>query len=335
MAEDKVTSALLEKISRRWPLDRWSGLTVVVGCSGGADSTALVLALKELKPKETSLVVAHFNHGLRGAESDGDEAFVEDLARQSNLEFHTGRRSDRSLKSDESALREMRYSFLEELALRIGARYVVLGHTADDSVETTLHNLIRGTGLQGLAGIPPHRDLGCELVLVRPMIDVWRTEVEAFMNACGQSYRTDSSNASNVFTRNRIRRHLMSFLVNEFGESTRTAILRAGRHAAEASDYLHEQAINWLDKAIDTFQKDTIVLHGYEALCDVPWPVVQRGLVECWNRQVWPLQSMTAAHWDRLREIWEMSAGESNSIDLPGKIRMESSGGNWWFTRES
>src|SRR5262245_53440501 len=151
-----MSAALLDKLTPAWPPERWRDVTALVAVSGGADSVALLRALLEIRTSgDGRLIVAHYNHRLRGAESDADQAFVESLASQLGLEMITGS-APTLLQADtaEATLRELRYSFLAQAANRAGARYIVTAHTADDQVETVLHNVLRGTGLAGLAGIP-------------------------------------------------------------------------------------------------------------------------------------------------------------------------------------
>lgn len=325
---------ILRKIQERWPVDRWGGLTVLIGCSGGADSTALVRALHELKPSDTTLLVGHFNHRLRGLESDADEAFVVDLAAGLGLECCVERvDSDASNFSDEASLRELRYAFLERTAARSGARYVAVAHTADDGVETTLHNLIRGTGLKGLAGIAPYRDLGSDLVLIRPMLDLWRNEVEEYLRLLKQAFRVDSSNLGVNYTRNRIRHQLIPIIEAEFGLQSRPAVRQLSLHAAEVQDYLAKQGAAWLNQRLEERSANRVRMAGDVTQPD-DWPAIQSGLVELWHRMRWPLQGMTAVHWKRVRQSLENDRAKPTVIELPGKIKMSWSGDEWWIERE-
>lgn len=136
---------------------RLGPLPGVAAVSGGADSVALVRALHQVGGRP--LTVAHFDHGLRGADSDADAAFVLDLAAQLSLPFRLGRGKLGSVPGVEAEARRQRYAFFAEVAAEAGADWVAVGHTADDQAETVLHRLIRGTGLHGLRGmgaIRPH-----------------------------------------------------------------------------------------------------------------------------------------------------------------------------------
>ncbi len=328
-----MTIALLEKLVQRWPIDRWQNLTIVVGCSGGADSVALTRALFELKPSSTTLVLAHYNHCLRGAESHADQAFVESLASELGLICKLeSAGSESNSTSDESTLRDRRYDFLGRLAGEMGARYVAIAHTADDRVETTLHNLIRGTGLKGLAGIPPYRDLGSDFVLIRPIIDVWRSEVETYLQQRNQSFRQDSSNFKDDYTRNRIRNQLIPLITENFSAQAKQAIHRTSLIVEEAHETLDELGQSWLNEAIEC-QSLEMVLLKRPATTRLSWPVLQLALVTLWKQKNWPLQAMSNNHWALIRDLWENPTGDVTTIELPGKIKLSSMVDFWRFER--
>ena len=183
------------------------GDTVICAVSGGADSVALLFALYLLKEKlAIRLEAAHFNHHLRGEESLRDAAFVRDFCSRYEIPLHLGEGEIRPGKKGlEAAAREARYAFLNGLDGKIAT-----AHTADDNAETLLLHLIRGTGLKGLGGITPVSGK-----IIRPMLTVTREDVEAFLNEYYVNHIEDSSNASDVFLRNRIRHHVMPLLKNE------------------------------------------------------------------------------------------------------------------------
>ena len=334
--------ALTQKLLERWPRERWRGLTIVVGCSGGADSTALLLALEELRPADTTLIAAHFNHRLRGRESDDDQLFVESLAQRLGCRFVSnhlpspgddlGESSAGPRPRDEASLREARYAFLTRVAAESGARYVAVAHTADDSVETTLHHLVRGTGLRGLAGIRPYRSLNEDLVLIRPLLGVWRWEVEDYLGKRGQAFREDSSNRQTDYTRNRLRHRLLPVVVEEFGESAKAAIYRSSLILAEVADWLAIQADDYLARVIREEGPERVQL-SLAGSPTVPWPVVQQALVTLWRRQGWPLQAMSCDHWLQLRKGWENPKGASWTIVLPGRIKLAVVGQHWSLER--
>ena len=183
------------------------GDKVVCAVSGGADSIALLFALYLLSRQlEISLSAAHFNHGLRGDESDRDESFVRQLCERLDIPLYVGAESVVAGKKGlEAAARDARYGFFNTLPGKIAT-----AHTADDNAETVLMHLVRGTGLKGLGGISPVNGR-----LIRPMLSVTRPEVLAFLHEYNLSYVTDSSNETDCFMRNRLRHHVMPILQQE------------------------------------------------------------------------------------------------------------------------
>lgn len=184
------------------------GDRIAVGVSGGADSVALLRFLAALRPQfGWDLVVCHIHHGLRGAEADRDECFVRALAEQLGLPCAVSRIDAAALAlrdhiSVEEAGRMARYAFFAQTAGEGG--HIATAHTLDDSIETVLMNLVRGTGLRGLCGIPRIRGN-----IVRPLLDCTRAEVEDYLGALGQPYCTDSTNLTDDYTRNRIRHDIL------------------------------------------------------------------------------------------------------------------------------
>ena len=183
------------------------GDAVVCAVSGGADSVALLFGLYLLKDKlKIRLSAAHFNHGLRGDESDADEAFVRRFCEQYDIALACGRAQVKPGKKGlEAAARDARYAFLRSLPGRIAT-----AHTADDNAETVLMHLVRGTGLKGLGGIAPVNGN-----IVRPMLEVTREDVLAFIAEYNLSYVTDSSNETDLFLRNRLRHTVLPLLKQE------------------------------------------------------------------------------------------------------------------------
>lgn len=184
------------------------GDRIAVGVSGGADSVALLRFLAALRPQfGWDLVVCHIHHGLRGAEADRDECFVRALAEQLGLPCAVSRIDAAALAlrdhiSVEEAGRMARYAFFAQTAGEGGR--IATAHTLDDSIETVLMNLVRGTGLRGLCGIPRIRGN-----IVRPLLDCTRAEVEDYLGTLGQPYCTDSTNLTDDYTRNRIRHDIL------------------------------------------------------------------------------------------------------------------------------
>lgn len=205
-----------------------AGDTVICAVSGGADSVALLFGMYLLKDKlNIRLEAAHFNHGLRADESLRDEAFVKNLCARYDIRLHIGRENVQPGKKGlEAAARNARYNFLKTLQGKIAT-----AHTADDNAETVLMHMLRGTGLKGLGGITPNAD-----GLIRPMLNVTRDDVIAFLEEYHLSFVTDSSNESDRFLRNRVRHHVMPLLHKEnpqFADSISQMALRLRQDETE------------------------------------------------------------------------------------------------------
>ncbi len=304
---------------------------VVAAVSGGADSVALLRALREAG---CDVVVAHVNHQLRGAESDADEAFVSDLARALDVPFHSTRLAIPQNENLEAAARRLRYEWLEEIAGATGT--IATGHTADDQAETVLHRMIRGTGLQGLRGIVaikfsrdaessersavghPHMTvshsinsrpaLGSEDSasrlngrVVRPMLAVTRNDVLEYLHALGQPFRIDSSNADPRFTRNRIRQELLP-LLRSFNPEIVSVLGRLAEQASEAFDFVEGEAMRLLSIA-ERPRAGAMLIFDKAALETVS-PLFVRELFRLvWRRENWPMNAMTFDHWNRLANL--------------------------------
>ena len=196
----------LREFSRQQDLIR-PGDKIVCAVSGGADSMALLWALFLLKEEwDLDISAAHFNHRLRGAESDRDEAFVREFCAGYKIPLHVGSGTIiPGKKGLEAAARDARYAFLRTLSGKIAT-----AHTADDNAETLLMHLVRGTGLKGLGGIMPQNGN-----VIRPMLSITRREIEDFLAEYAVDHITDSSNDGDDFLRNRIRHHVMPLLKEE------------------------------------------------------------------------------------------------------------------------
>ncbi|MCX5850399.1 MAG: tRNA lysidine(34) synthetase TilS [Deltaproteobacteria bacterium] len=192
------------------------GEHVVVAISGGPDSTALLTALVSIAKKmDLSLIAAHFNHGLRGEESDEDEKFSYELTKKLGLVFVSGKMDQKKGAkgvSPEDYYRRQRYSFLNKVAEDYHAQKIALGHNLQDQAETVLLNILRGSGLEGLRGFLPMRDEK----FIRPLIETSRQEIIFFLNKARIPYRQDSSNEDKKYLRNQIRAELIPYLKEKF-----------------------------------------------------------------------------------------------------------------------
>jgi tRNA(Ile)-lysidine synthase len=231
------------RLSRDFPLNG----RYLIGVSGGRDSIALLHSLGEIGFK--NLVVCHLNHQLRGRSSNADARFVEKLAAKYDLEAEIGSANVRALASKrktsiETAGREARYRFFAKTAKRRKSKTIFLAHHADDLVETFLINLFRGAGAAGLSGmrnVSTHRIGDVNLIVVRPLLGVWRQEIDSYLREHRIKFREDASNKNLNSLRNRIRHRIIPFLEKALGRNIRLAIWRAAAIAGEEEDWMDGQ----------------------------------------------------------------------------------------------
>lgn len=187
-----------------------AGDHVLVAVSGGVDSCVMLHLFNLLKNKfEIKLTVSHINHKLRGKDSDLDEEFVRNMALKYGLKFKCRRIKSKSLKGNvQSAARDNRYKMLSDIAKEVGANKIAFAHNKNDQAETVLLNLVRGSGLDGLSGMPSTRALESGISIVRPMMLFTRAEILRFAKDKKIRYREDATNATTKYSRNRLR-HLV------------------------------------------------------------------------------------------------------------------------------
>lgn len=213
----------------------------IVALSGGADSVALLwVLLQEGRP----CIAAHCNFGLRGEESDRDQAFVEDLCRRLDVplrvkHFDTAAEAAGTGESIEMACRRLRYAWFEELRQSVGAETIAVGHNRDDQVETFFLNLLRGSGSHGLRGMRTRRGH-----IERPLLGMWRSEIEALLQRDGLPHIEDSSNATDDYTRNRIRHHILPAL-RQVSPNAPDGVLRSMAILADEDDRLEQSGDLW------------------------------------------------------------------------------------------
>ncbi|MDR3234218.1 MAG: tRNA lysidine(34) synthetase TilS [Planctomycetaceae bacterium] len=290
---------------------------VVAAVSGGADSTAMLLCLAEQLHDKSKLAVAHINHNLRGKESDEDAAFVQQLACVYQLRY-----CERCLEVprtlSEEAARKIRYNYLTDISEELGFRYLAVAHNADDQTETVLHRILRGTGLSGLAGIAPMRQLTPAVTLIRPLINIRRKDITAFLQSAGQEYRTDSTNQQNTFTRNRIRNRLLPLLRKKFNPQIDNALCKLARLSAENESVQNDLLDSVLDFIVTETHAHRIVLNTQQLKHYLP--ETQRAIfVRLWKRFDLPLQAMTFEHWLSLVDFIQSAAGY---LEMPGSVQV-------------
>jgi len=210
---------------------------ILVGVSGGPDSTALLYALRSLgRGLHLKLFVAHLDHGLR-KDSALDACFVSDLALKLKLPLILGSVRVKKCGSLEESARKARFDFLLRAAKKFKTDKIALGHNLDDQAETVLMRILRGTGLQGLGAILPKRVIeGREII--RPLIEVKRSEIEAYLKRNKIVFRRDATNKQDLFFRNRIRNRLIPLLEKDYNANIKSVLANLAQSAGVDYEYL-------------------------------------------------------------------------------------------------
>jgi tRNA(Ile)-lysidine synthase len=316
-----LRSRALETI-RRHRLAR-PGDRVLVGLSGGADSVAMLLLLRELE-RDGALIIAgaaHLNHLLRGADSDGDEAFCAALAASLDVPFRADRIDVAALaraqkRSLEDAARSARYAFFERTMSELGADVVAVAHTREDQAETFLLRLLRGAGTRGLAGIHPRAGR-----VVRPLLDVPRDDLRAYLAARGQAFREDASNADLTIPRNRVRHELIPALRSRFSPGITDVLAREAALARQDDEFLHAEAIKLAGRIVLT---DVAVRIDAAGLSSAPRALSSR-VAHAALQRLAGSKSITYDHVERLLALAD-GAGDGRAVSLPGQYAVRAGG---------
>ena len=306
--------AAVQKVLMRQGLPM--GATLVVAVSGGTDLTALLHALAALHTKgEIRLVGAHLNHGLRGAEAEADAEYVTALCARLGVLCRSERcdvpafRLRRHL-SAQAAAREVRHMFLRRIAAEVGAASIALGHTRDDRIETVLLNILRGAGIEGLAGMavvdPP---------LLRPLLEVSRAETEAYCALHALNPRHDSSNHKIDYRRNRLRAELLPHLTSYYNQRVGDSLLRLSELAAADSDLLNALAQEALPTVTRAGNDAEWILEA-AALAQLPMALQRRVVRAAIVRVRGDLRDVGMEATERV--LTALAAGQPAAVTLPG-----------------
>jgi tRNA(Ile)-lysidine synthase len=360
----------------QWPRDKWRDRRLVIAVSGGPDSVALLLATAELAP-QSQVLAAHFNHHWRGDQSNADQAWVEQLCAEHNipcitdsavatpqqplppdlnqfdssgciqnamLAWQEGEPDEVRVRSEEHARAE-RYAFLTRVAYGHGASYVVTGHTADDRVETLLHNLLRGTGLAGAAALRMFRPLDRDLVLVRPLLTKTRGDVMSFLSQRGQAFRTDASNTDQSYRRNFLRGSVLPLVEQNYPQA-KDHLLRFAQLTESMLVDCEVLAERWLldvehsvgsgvaSRPAGLWPNTHYWVAPRSALRSQVWSIVREALRLTWLRRMWPLGAMTHTHWEALRQQFceatpPLLDQTRVAMQLPGGLQLEHNREYW------
>lgn len=236
---------------------------VVVGVSGGADSVCLLTLLSKLAEKyHISIYAVHVNHMIRGAEADSDEAFVEKLCNEMNVRLKVVRKDVCSLANKEKmtveeAGRNVRYDAFAELCRELEKSdkckktVIAVAHNENDAAETVIFNMIRGSGADGIKGIPPIRDN-----IIRPLLCVKREEIEAYLGEIGIQYCTDSTNNDTEYTRNKIRLGIIP-VMEEINNRAIEHIIKLAAHVGEYTAYTDSQVEYFIKQHVSCIKNET------------------------------------------------------------------------------
>lgn len=295
----------------------------LVGVSGGRDSVALLHLLVERGYRK--LIVCHLDHGLRGRAARDDARFVVRLAASLELRCVTERVVVGALAaargiSVETAARDARHDFFARVARRERATNLFVAHHADDQVETFLFHLLRGAGPAGLAGMRPVSKRGA-LTLIRPLLGVWRHELDAWIEERGLRWREDASNADDAHTRNRIRRIILPALARELGREVKPAIWRAADLLGAEED--------WLDAMLRSEISALPVDLPVKSICIAPL-AKQRRLLRAWLEQ----RGISAGYSEveAVRSLLDPDAeGHPAKINLPSDRHVRRRAGRIWL----
>lgn len=325
----------MRKFARKFITEwRWLGLpfeneTIIAAISGGADSVSLFLALKELvdrKKLRLKIVVAHFDHGLRGRESSDDERFVEKLAREFNFEFICGKSSTKIQNQKgnlEQTARNARYDFLKQVAMENQAYGVLTAHTLNDQAETFLFNLLRGSGLDGLAAMKPVSKIAedSEILLVRPLLG-WATreETESYVAENNQSFRHDAMNDDLNFTRVRIRKNLLPVLKRDYNPKITETLARTASLIDSQKNFNSAPDVAFMNP------------FSIKELKNLPSDELQKILREWLKRERGNLRKLSHAHFRAVADL-VTSRKSGRKIELPGGETVTKSGGKLYFKK--
>jgi tRNA(Ile)-lysidine synthase len=302
-----MEDALTAQVRRRVCGYREGGIVVAV--SGGSDSVALLRMLHAAASASQSgpaLSVAHVDHGARPDSTD-DARFVANLAESLGLPFDLATWRPTRTAHFEVEARNARYGLLADIARSRGAKAVAVGHTRDDQAETILQRLLRGTGPRGLGGMKFTRPLGEGVALIRPLLDVPRLELRAFLERIGQPYRDDPSNTDRARTRNRIRHELLPLLADHYNPQIINALVRLGRLSAERERDDERRTQLAARRIVKPVEAEGVISLDRDRFRRLSLARRAELLRHVWREAGWPERDMDATRWRRLAKLGDHS----------------------------
>lgn len=292
---------------------------IVCAVSGGVDSVVLLDALAQLSHEHGyELVVAHFNHRLRGDAADRDEKFVRSLAKQYGLPFFGGAGdvmdyAANNRMSIETAARELRYRYFEYVLRQTGSTTLALAHTADDVAETVLMNLLRGSGLTGLCGMPARRSFGRKTFLVRPLLQFKKEQLKQYAALRELTWHEDESNTLLQHTRNKVRHQLLPLLQQEYSPAVSDTLNRTARLLQGADELVSQTVSNVMPQVIAESGSGRILLSVSALASHTPFlqgEIIQRAVQEHFS-----LPGLTLDTTERILHLLISEAGARHDIN--------------------
>ena len=299
-----------------------SGDKIVVGVSGGVDSIALLHVLHLFsKSKNYDLVVAHINHMARGGESYVDADFVKNAAEKLGLRFFLKEidvedKKVQFKKSFQETARLIRYQFFDETLKAVGGNKIALGHSADDSVETILMNIIRGSGLKGLVGIPQIRDN-----IIRPFGEIYRKELESYLKVSKIPFRNDLSNNDRKYLRNRIRHELIPCL-ESYNPNIKTKLQEMSKIVGEDDALLSQMTRDVFSKKISGHEENEKNIYWkIDEFLSHPVSLRQRLVRETFCRIAGSMLHITAHHVREVNDLFNFPK-VGKTLNIPRNIKV-------------
>lgn len=309
---------------------------LLVAVSGGPDSVALLHWLHAHQDAlKVRLSCAHFNHGLRGEESDEDERYVARLSNMLNIPFYSAKVNlKKELEQGGAGLQELardyRYRFLEERAKHIAANKIALAHHQDDQVETILMRFLRGTGSTGMIGMPYRRRLTEHIWVIRPFLDIPKEEILQYVKLHQLDVRIDSSNLKTDYTRNRIRIELIPEL-EKFNPNLRSSIISLSRMIKEDEVYLQEEAEDLFNRIVQ-IKNEHEVRFPLSSWLEIPLSLQRRIIKLICNYLLKNEEEVSYLHIEAIRSLFSQDAPKH--WDLPSGVRVTARYGEAIFARK-
>jgi tRNA(Ile)-lysidine synthase len=305
----------------------YPGDRIVIGVSGGPDSLALVYILNSIKEElGLSLLVAHLNHKLR-KEAKNDLLFVKKTARELNLPFVSDEINVAKLRkkgSLEEIAREARFRFLFKVANKFKTDKIALGHTRDDQAETVLMWILRGTGLYGLRGILPERKIN-GFTIIRPLIEIYREEINKFLRLIKLKPRLDSSNLENIFFRNKVRNKLMPLLQKDYNPNIKEILSCMAENVGLDYEYLYNVSLSLFNEVVvkNNSWQSKIRLAKFSKF----HPAVQRMIFRIAINEIGKsIRRLNFRHWKELEDLI-LRRPTGSIVDLPHQIKVQKNKG--------